>query len=192
VIEAEHQQQVMVQELQSLQRTVAANQDEIRHLKEKSETAERERLAALEAKARAEDAAARAQVSAREEGARAARSEAAALAARSSLNEAAGDFNRRRQQWEPPAANSSPGWRSYSMPAHRLEAEDVGSPPAGGHTPLGVEQLSVSSPQPDVRSMTIPQMKDWLVRHGKEDVVAELAMNRAKKADYASAMQQHM
>jgi len=49
----------------------------------------------------------------------------------------------------------------------------------------------MGSPVPDMRSMTIPQMKDWLVKHGKEDLVSELAINRAKKADWVHAMEQH-
>ena len=47
------------------------------------------------------------QMSSLEDAARAARSEAAANAARSTLNEAAGDFNRRIGQWEAPS--NSPG-----------------------------------------------------------------------------------
>jgi hypothetical protein len=54
---------------------------------------------------------------------------------------------------------------------------------------LGAEHPNMGSPVPEPRSMTIPQMKDWLVRHGKEDLVAELSFNRAKKVDWISALQ---
>jgi len=186
-IEAEHQLSATDQELQSLRRKLASSQDQIRELRERVDSAEQERLAALEAKALAEDAAARAQAAAREDAARAARSEAAANAARSTMNEAAGDFSRRLNQWEAPNPERS-NWRSSASFAGH--GESFHSP--GEEVSAGLEQPNMGSPVVDPSRMTIKQIKEWLVMHGKEDNVIELSRSQtAKKADWIRLMQQY-
>mmetsp|Transcript_15229 Transcript_15229/g.39199 ORF Transcript_15229/g.39199 Transcript_15229/m.39199 type:complete len:753 (+) Transcript_15229:129-2387(+) len=186
LIDAEHRCRALEQELESLGRMGSAGQEEIRAYRERAEKAERERLSAIEARNEAEARASQAQMAAKTEAARAAKAEAEAKAARAGLNEAAGDFNRRLGQWEAPSAGGAAA-RSPPPRGRSPQPDEFHSPMADA----GLEQPNMGSPVPDMRSMTIPQMKDWLVKHGKEDLVSELAINRAKKADWVHAMEQH-
>lgn len=56
----------------------------------------------------------------------------------------------------------------------------------------GFEAPNMGSPVADAKHMTIPQMKDWLVKHGKEDLVSQLSFQRAKKAEWVETVEQFM
>eukprot|EP00887_Chlorella_sp_A99_P005605 scaffold1.g5605.t1 len=78
------------------------------------------------------------------------------------------------------ALAASPGPRAPPPPppaAEPMEGEDAGPAP---------EEAAA----PDVRKMTMAQMKTWLTENGHEAAVWELGQKRAKKADYEAAMRQ--